>query len=335
MKLPHTSLEAKHLPVMIDEVLKICEPKNGGNYLDCTFGGGGYSKEFLKFDGAKVTALDRDKHVIRIANKLKNEFKSRFTFHNTKFSNLDIFSKEKFDAVIFDLGLSSIQLDNLSRGFSFKSKTNLDMTMGMTKISAKEVLNNYSDEDLRDIIKVFGEEKDAYRIAKNLVKERNIDQIKTTDELVKIIQKSKKKNYKKKINESTKTFQAIRIFVNQEVSELIEGIIKATKILKPGGKLVVVSFHSIEDKIVKFYFKNFSRNHSRSNKYLPENSNELSLFETYKNKTIKASLAEVKKNPRSRSAKLRVAIRSKEEFSEPKELRNKFKYLLDLEKTIA
>ncbi len=335
MKLPHTSLEGKHLPVMIDEVLEICNPKNGGNFMDCTFGAGGYSKEFLKFQEAKVVAFDRDNHVIEIANKLKNKFKSRFIFHNKKFSKLDLVSTNKFDAVIFDLGLSSIQLDDLSRGFSFKSKNELNMSMGLTERSAMNVLNTYSSKDLKDIIKTFGEDDDAFRISKNIVKERNISQIKTTDELVKIIKRSKKKNYIKKIDESTKTFQAIRIFVNQEISELIEGIINATKILKPGGKLIVISFHSIEDKIVKFYFKNFSKNHSRSNKYLPENIENLSLFENYKNKVITANPNEVKKNPRSRSAKLRVAIRSENEFIEPKELRKKFKFLTDLENRIA
>ena len=122
MKLPHTSLEAKHLPVMIDEVVKICNPKNGGNFMDCTFGAGGYSKEFLKFQETKIVAFDRDNQVIEIANKLKDKFKSRFIFYNKKFSELDLVSPNKFDAVIFDLGLSSIQLDDLSRGFSFKSK---------------------------------------------------------------------------------------------------------------------------------------------------------------------------------------------------------------------
>ena len=320
---------------MIDEVVKICNPKNGGNFMDCTFGAGGYSKEFLKFQEAKVVAFDRDNHVIEIANKLKNKFKSRFIFHNKKFSKLDLVSTNKFDAVIFDLGLSSIQLDDLSRGFSFKSKNELNMSMGLTERSAMNVLNTYSSKDLKDIIKTFGEDDDAFRISKNIVKERNISQIKTTDELVKIIKRSKKKNYIKKIDESTKTFQAIRIFVNQEISELIEGIINATKILKPGGKLIVISFHSIEDKIVKFYFKNFSKNHSRSNKYLPENIENLSLFENYKNKVITANPNEVKKNPRSRSAKLRVAIRSENEFIEPKELRKKFKFLTDLENRIA
>ena len=334
MKLPHTSLEGKHLPVMIDEVLKICNPKNGGNFMDCTFGAGGYSKELLKFHETKVVALDRDKHVIGLANKLKGDFKSRFAFYNKKFSNLDLISKNKFDAIIFDLGLSSIQLDDLSRGFSFKSQSELNMSMGLTEISAKKVLNSYSSQDLRDIIKTFGEEEEALKISKNIVKERTQNIINTTDELVKIIKKSKKKNFKK-INESTKTFQALRIFVNKEFTELIEGIIKATKILKPGGKLIVISFHSIEDKIIKFFFKNFSKNRSRSNKYLPENNDDLSLFDDYKNKVIKANAKEVKRNPRSRSAKLRVAIRSSDKFIEPQELRNKFKYLTDLEKRIA
>ena len=334
MKLPHTSLEGKHLPVMIDEVIKICNPKNGGNFMDCTFGAGGYSKELLKFRATKVVAFDRDSHVIELANKLKDNFQSRFVFYNKKFSKIDLTSPNKFDAVIFDLGLSSIQLDDLSRGFSFKSKSELNMSMGQTEISAKKVVNTYSSQDLRDILKIFGEEQDATKISRNIVKERIKNDIKTTDELVRIIKRSKKKNYKK-INESTKTFQAIRIFVNKEVNELIEGVIKATKILKPGGKLIVISFHSIEDKIIKFYFKNFSKNRSRSNKYLPENVDNLSLFDDYKNKVIKASSKEVKRNPRSRSAKLRVAIRSSDKFIDPEELRKKFKYLTDLEKRIA
>tara|TARA_Y100000591_G_scaffold331842_1_gene367036 strand:+ start:997 stop:2004 length:1008 start_codon:yes stop_codon:yes gene_type:complete len=332
MKLPHTSLEEQHLPVMINEVLDICNPKNGGNFLDCTFGGGGYSSAILKFQNAKVVALDRDSQVSVIANKLKKKFDSRFIFFNEKFSNLHLISKIKFDAVIFDLGLSSIQLDNLLRGFSFKSKSELNMSMGLTDTSAKEALNTLSKINLKNIIKIFGDEKDASVISRNIIKERNYKQIETTDELVKIIKRSKTKSYKKrKIDESTKTFQAIRIFVNKEISELIEGLIKATKILKPGGKLVILSFHSIEDKIIKFYFKNFSKNRSRSNKYLPENSN-LSLFDNYKNKIIKASTKELNRNPRSRSAKLRVATRSTEKFIDPKELRMKFKYLTDLEK---
>ena len=335
MKLPHISLEELHLPVMIDEVLEICNPRKGGKFMDCTFGAGGYSKEFLKFQKTKIIAFDRDKYVKEIADKFKKKFKTRFIFYNTKFSNLDLVSTNDFDAVIFDLGLSSIQLDNLSRGFSFKSKNELNMSMGQSERTAKEVLNTYSSKDLKDIIKIFGDEKEASKIVKNIVKERTDNQISTTNELVSIIEKSKTKNHKKKINKSTKTFQAIRIFVNKEISELIEGIIKATKILKPGGKLIVISFHSIEDKIIKFYFKNFSKNQSRSNKYLPEKKDYFTLFEDYKNKIIKPNSYEIERNPRSRSAKLRIAVRSKDKFNDPIELRNKFKYLTDLESRIA
>ena len=197
MKSPHTSLEAKHLPVMIDEVVKICNPKNGGNFMDCTFGAGGYSKELLKFRATKVVAFDRDSHVIELANKLKDNFQSRFEFYNKKFSKIDLTSPNKFDAVIFDLGLSSIQLDDLSRGFSFKSKSELNMSMGQTEISAKKVVNTYSSQDLRDILKIFGEEQDATKISRNIVKERIKNDIKTTDELVRIIKRSKKKIIKK------------------------------------------------------------------------------------------------------------------------------------------
>ena len=321
---------------MLDEVLEVCNSKNDGLFMDCTFGSGGYSKEILKLNQSKIIALDRDKKVIGIAEELKNKFPTRFSFYNKRFSNLDEVAKKKFDTVIFDLGISSTQLDDLSRGFSFKSKNELNMSMGLTDLSAKKVINNFSEDDLKKIFKLFGEEKDASKIAKNIIKKRSIKSINTTDELVTIIKNSKKKDYKKKIDESTKTFQAIRIFVNQEISELIEGITKATKILKPGGKLIVISFHSIEDKIVKFYFKNFSQNQSRTNRYFPENKiKNTFLFKNYKNKIITASTQELKKNPRSRSAKLRFAIRSNEEFEDPKELRKKFQHLTDLEKKIA
>ena len=168
MKLPQKSLEGNHLPVMIEEVTKLCNPKNGGNFMDCTFGAGGYSKALLKFKDAKIIALDRDDRVNEIANKLKNKFQSRFVFFNKKFSKLDLVSSKKFDAVIFDLGLSSLQLDDLSRGFSFKSKNKLNMSMGQTEITAKEVINNYSKQDLKDII----EEKTSHKISVRNAKRR-------------------------------------------------------------------------------------------------------------------------------------------------------------------
>ena len=327
-----SSLEFSHFPVMLDEVIKICSPNKGGIFVDCTFGGGSYSKKILSFSKTKVVAFDRDKYILELTKKLEKKYSKRFNFYQKKFSELNSFVKnQSADVVLFDLGLSSIQLNNLSRGFSFKSKDKLDMSMGLSSISAEEVVNNFSEQKLKLIIKIFGEEKDASRIAKNIIKSRLVKKITQVDQLVAIIKQSKK-NYTNKINPSTKTFQALRIFVNKEITELVDGIIGATKALKPGGKMLVVSFHSIEDKIVKYFFSNYSSNRSKPSRYLPENNDiYFSLFESYKNKIIKTSNSEVKTNPASRSAKLRYAIRSNTNFVYPKDLIKKFKRYLDLE----
>ena len=329
----HTSsLESSHFPVMLNEVLKISSPFDGGKYIDCTFGGGGYSREILKIPKTKIEAIDRDNSIKLLAKEFEKKFPRRFKFHQIKFSQLDTISNEFVDAVIFDLGLSSIQLNNLERGFSFKSNNKLDMAMGLNKISALDAINNLSEVNLKSIIRFLGEEKEASKIAKNIVESRNSKKITKTDELVKIIEKSKKKDFSKKINPCTKTFQALRIFVNKEISELINGVIKATKKLKPGGKILVVTFHSIEDKIVKYFFNNFSKNKSRSSRYFPENNTEeIYLFEKYKNKVFRPSKAELDQNIRSRSAKLRFAVRSDTKFQYPQGLINKFKDYLDLE----
>ena len=327
-----SSLEFSHFPVMLNEVLKISSPSEGGTFIDCTFGGGGYSKEILKFSNTKVIAIDRDKNVISIARKFEKTYPKRFKFYQKKFSQLDIISKDYADVIIFDLGLSSIQLNDLERGFSFKSENNLDMCMGINDISALDVINKLSEKNLKSVIKILGEEKDAFKIAKNIVKYRSIKKIIYTSDLVKIIEKSKKKNYSNKINPCTKTFQALRIFVNKEITELIKGITYATKKLKPGGKILVISFHSIEDKIIKYLFSQFSRNKSKPSRYLPENkSDNYILFNEYKNEVFRPSQIEIDKNNRSRSAKLRFAVRSKDKFENPKNLIKKFKKYLDLE----
>ena len=206
------------------------------------------------------------------------------------------------------------------------------MTMGLNEISALDAINNLSELDLKLIIKILGDETEASKIAKNIVSQRNIKKISNKIELVKIIEKTKKKNFLKKINPCTKTFQALRIFVNKEITELINGIIKATKKLKPGGKILVVTFHSIEDRIVKYFFSHFSTNKSRSSRYFPESSNnENALFNNYRNKALRPSLQEIDKNRRSRSAKLRFATRSKNKFNHPQDLIKKFEKYLNLE----
>ena len=328
-----SSLEFSHFPVMLSEIIQISNPKKGGLFVDCTFGGGGYSKALLQFQNTRVIAIDRDSNVISIANKFKKKFKNRFQFYQLKFSQMEtVLKKENVDAIILDLGLSSIQLNNLDRGFSFKSKKNLDMTMGLTDKSAQYVINNLSESQLMSIIRILGEEKDAKRIARNIAKARIEKEITRVDELVNIIERSKKKNFTTKINPSTKTFQALRIFVNKETTELINGIIKASQILKPGGKILVVSFHSIEDKIIKYFFKNFSKNRSKPSRYFPEAQNDnFCLFENYSRKAIKPSKNEIKKNKSSRSAKLRYATRSDRRFIFPTDLIKKFDKYLNLE----
>jgi 16S rRNA (cytosine1402-N4)-methyltransferase len=327
-----SSLETSHFPVMLSEVLKISSPVLGKKFIDCTFGGGGYSKEILKVSKTDVKALDRDKTTLIEAEKLEKKYPDRFKFYQKKFSQLGNISKDNVDVIIFDLGLSSIQLDDLERGFSFKSNKKLNMTMGLNEISALEAINNLSEIDLRSVIKILGDEKEASKIAKNIVKHRNIKKITNTSHLVEIIEKSKKKKYLNKINPCTKTFQALRIFVNKEITELINGVINATEKLKPGGKILVISFHSIEDRIVKYFFTNFSKNKSRPSRYLPENKvNEIVLFEEYKNNVLRPSKSEINQNSRSRSAKLRFATRSKNKFEYPSNLIIKFKKYLNLE----
>tara|TARA_B100001142_G_scaffold264853_1_gene268651 strand:- start:5 stop:1018 length:1014 start_codon:yes stop_codon:yes gene_type:complete len=326
-------LEITHVPVMLEEVLELCSPLENKSFLDCTFGGGGYSSKLLSFDNTKVTAIDRDSIVSKFSDPLKIKFPERFKFYNERFSNLNkVIENQNFDAVIFDLGLSSFQIKDLSRGFSFQSDEKLDMCMGLSNISVEEVINNFEENDLKNIIKTFGEESEAKYIARNIIKKRKQNKITTTKELVQIIEKSKKRDLAKKINICTKTFQAFRIFVNQEISELIKGIIEATKALKPGGVLVTVSFHSIEDKIIKFYFKNYSSNKSKGSRYLPEtNKEDLSLFENYRNKVITASEKEIKSNLPSRSAKLRFATRNRNKIVNFFEFNQKFENYLKIE----
>ena len=325
-------LEFSHFPVMLNEVLKISTPFKGGRFIDCTFGGGGYSREILKFTKTNVQAIDRDNKVLPIAKEFELKFPKRFKFYQIKFSQLDSLPNDYVDAIIFDLGLSSIQLDDFDRGFSFKSNKDLNMGMGLNNISALDAVNNLSEVNLKSIIKILGEEKEASKIAKNIIKYRKEKKITNTAELAQIIEKSKKKNYLNKINPCTKTFQAFRIFVNKEITELIIGVIKATKKLKPGGKILVITFHSLEDRIVKYFFTNFSTNKSKPSRYLPEKKEQhKALFDNYRNRVLRPSKEELSKNNRSRSAKLRFAIRSKNKFEQPKELLKKFKKFLDLE----
>ena len=329
------SLEnTKHHPVMLDQILSITTPQHGGTFIDCTFGGGGYSQAILKYPNTKVIAFDRDNLTENYANILEKKFPKRFNFFQNKFSNLNKIIKPDLNprAVIFDLGLSSFQLADHRRGFSFNSSGFLSMEMGINKYSAYDVVNTLDKQYLASIIKILGEEKDGRLIANRIVKYRTKKPIKTPEELTSIINDVKKNYNKYKKNPATKTFQAIRIFVNQELTELILGLIVATQLLSNGGKLVVVSFHSLEDRIVKNFFKLYSDLNKNPSRYLPLNKKKSDLFRPLSKKLLTPDKKEINQNIRSRSAKLRYAIRNNNSFFYPEEFQKKFSSYFELEK---
>jgi len=325
--------KTKHHPVMLDEILSIISPQHGGTFVDCTLGGGGYSRAILKHPNTKVIALDRDGLAKKHADKLKKEFPTRFNFVEDKFSNLNQIIKSNLNlkAIIFDLGLSSYQLSDNQRGFSFQSNSFLNMEMGLNECKAYDVVNTLEKKYLANIIKILGDEKDGKIIANKIANYRSLKKIKTSEELASIIKeaKTKRRGYSK--NPATKTFQAIRIFVNKEITELISGLIEATKLLPKEAILLVVSFHSIEDKIVKNFLNLYSNSEKNPSRYLPIKIIDKNLFKIPFKKFQIPSKMEIKKNVRSRSAKLRYAIRNEKSFFLQEEFKKMFSRYLSLE----
>ena len=275
--------------------------------------------------------MDRDKDSTKVSLIIKKKFGNRFFFINKKFSQINQLNlnNENIKSIIFDLGYSYSQIKDSTKGLSFNSDNELNMKMGLNEFSAKDVIHKLDRNELQKIFKFFGDEKDNKKIASKIVKKREVKEI-DTQSLVKIIEDSKKRKNYKKTHPATKTFQALRIFVNKEISELIYGLINATKILKPGGTIVVVTFHSLEDKIVKFFFKSLSEEKSIS-RYIPKTKQKDNLFRVINKKPIVPSNNELKKNLPSRSAKLRFAIKEKDVLNFENEFLEKFNYLLEIE----
>tara|TARA_B100000161_G_scaffold257446_1_gene221375 strand:+ start:907 stop:1917 length:1011 start_codon:yes stop_codon:yes gene_type:complete len=322
--------KSRHYPVLLKEIISIISPQYGGTFIDCTFGQGGYTKEILKFSNTKVIAIDRDIESIKIADQIKKDFEDRFLFKNIKFSQLKNLKlkNENIKGVLFDLGYSLNQIKDKKKGLSFSSKGQLNMKLGLNDFSAKDVINKLQSDDLQKIFRYFGEEKEAKKIANKIVSERTNNEIDTQD-LVNIIDSVKRrKNFK--IHNSTKVFQAIRIFVNKEISELIYGLINATRVLKKGGILAVVSFHSLEDRIVKYFFKSLSENKSIS-RYQPKTIQSEPLLYMKQRKPIMPSREELSKNIPSRSAKLRFVIKKKDFYNFDTDVFEKFKSLIEVE----
>ena len=319
-----------HYPVLLSELISIITPQYGGTFIDCTFGQGGYSKKILEFENTKVIALDRDIESEKKANQIKENFGDRFVFKNIKFSQLNNLKlkHEEVKGVIFDLGYSYTQIKDPKKGLSFESVGSLNMQMGLNNYSAEDAINKLDEKELEKIFKFFGEEKESKFIAKNIIKERLRNKI-DTQTLVKIIDKTKrKKNFK--VNSATKVFQALRIFVNKEISELIFGLINATKVLKKDGVLAVVTFHSLEDKIVKYFFKSLSENKSIS-RYVPVTEQAETLFKLVEKKAIIPTEDEINENLPSRSAKLRYVIKKKNFYDFETDIHEQFKNLIEIE----
>ena len=320
----------KHYPVLLKEIISVISPQHGGTFIDCTFGQGGYTKKILNYKNTKVIALDRDQESKKKADQILDKFENRFIFKNKKFSQLEDLKlkNENIKGVIFDLGYSYTQIKDPNKGLSFNSGGGLNMQLGINNFSAKDTINKLDASELELIFKFFGDEKEAKRIANKIVQEREKITI-DTQTLVRLIEKVKRKK-SFKIHSATKVFQALRIFVNKEISELISGLIAASKILKKDGVLAVVTFHSLEDKIVKYFFKNLSENKSIS-RYQPKVEQKKILFKMPKKKPILPTSEEIKINPPSRSAKLRYAIKISDNKNFEQEIYKKFKYLIDIE----
>ena len=319
----------KHFPVLLNEVISIISPLYGGTFIDCTFGQGGYSKKILENNNNKVFAIDRDCSSKKIVNQFKKKYQNRFEFENRKFSEILNIEKniENLKGIIFDLGYSTTQIKDPEKGLSFNNKGKLNMKMGLNKFSADDVVNKLGQKELAKIFKVFGEENSSKIISKKIISFRKRKNIQTED-LVNIINSVKKKKFSK-IHNATKVFQALRIIVNNEISELIYGLINSFKLLPVGGVVAIVTFHSIEDKIVKFFLKNYSENKNDS-RYLPSRIEKKILFKLIDKKPIIPNNKELNLNPASRSAKLRygVKLNNHSDFSE---FVKKFSYLLEVE----
>ena len=306
--------ELQHKPVMCEEVLSILNPSDGCVYLDGTLGAGGHSRKILESADCSVVGIDKDPTAIKLCRDLEKQYGNKFLSINGSFGNLsqhlNSIGINKIDGILLDLGTSSMQLGTPERGFSFQFDAPLDMRMTQTGERAYDIINSLSEDSLADIIFYFGEERRSRKIAKAIVNKRKIKKIKTTFDLNEIILSVKKAN-NKKIHPATKTFQALRIYINNELKDLYEALISIEKVLSEKGRLVVISFHSLEDRIVKNFIK---ENSIPLRKYDPKNPDKIFVYEN--RKVIKPSEYEVKKNRRSRSAKLRWVFRSSLKLSQ-------------------
>ena len=299
-----------HYPVMLNEVLDSLDIKDGKIYVDATFGNGGYSEAILNKANCKLIALDRDNTVLSRVEELKKQYGNRFEFRQGCFGNFASLISENIDGAVFDIGVSSMQLDQTERGFSFAKEAPLDMRMSQTGVSAKDLVNSLSENELADILYNYGEEKKSRQIAKKIVEARKTKLIETTVELANIIYQVNKRSFNQNIDPATRSFQALRIAVNDELNELSKGLSGAASRLNKNGRLVVVDFHSLEDRIVKTFMKENSDKKEHVSRYRQGSKLNSNALFSFTSKAIVPTAQELELNSRSRSAKLRYAIRN-------------------------
>lgn len=308
-----------HYPVMVPEVLEALDVRDGGVYVDGTFGAGGYSRGILGAAECTVYAVDRDVSAVSTAEGVAKDYGARFVFLRGCFGDvralLDEAGVKRVNGFVLDIGVSSMQLDEAERGFSFRYDGPLDMRMDTRSEgeTAADIVNNYAQDDLANLIYQFGEERHSRRVARKIVERRQETPFTRTLDLADVVRSAVPKSKNSKLDGATRTFQALRIAVNDELGELDRALEAAEDILAVGGRLVIVSFHSLEDKRVKRFMRERSKTHEGGSRHLPQVSAPEDAAPTFKlisRKAIKPSEKEVAENPRSRSARLRVAERT-------------------------
>lgn len=303
-----------HFPVMLNEVIDLLQPKSEAVYIDATFGGGGYSKAILSAANCNVWGIDRDPDAIRRGQKIVDDYPTLRLLQGD-FAQLETLAHENniqsLDGIVLDLGVSSFQLDEAERGFSFRFDGPLDMRMSKSGKTAADLVNQLSETELADILWYYGEERFSRRIARAIIQDRLEKPFETTQQLANLIKRvvPSKKN---EINPATRSFQALRIAVNDELTQIRQVLTSALSLLKPDGKLIVVSFHSLEDRIVKEIMNQATGNIASPSRHHPQSlyqKSELIKFESLTHKPLRPSKHETLLNPRSRSAKLRAIKR--------------------------
>ena len=305
--------ELGHVPVLLKEAMEALEPRADGVYVDGTFGGGGYARALLD-RGARVIALDRDPTAIRAGEGLRASFGGRLELVEARFSELVEVMKrigvDAVDGVVLDIGVSSMQFDEAARGFSFRFDASLDMRMGGSGRSAADILRDEDEATIADILFHYGEERAARRIARAIVTDRETKPFTSTLELAGMIARVAPARRGELTHPATRSFQALRIAVNDELGELARGLCAAERLLKSGGRLAIVTFHSLEDRIVKQFFASRSGRGRAASRRLPGEPAEAEpTFEVPRGQPIEAGEAETSANPRARSAKLRFGVR--------------------------